>query len=220
MKITQSNAEKLVIVDFPWLIGGFCIIGAGGFLTQLVNGLMRNAMSSKEIWINITGFSLLACCGLFSSKRIAFSFDLRLRQLTWSRRGLLTGTQGTLSFSRISSVNLETTMDSENKGQLYRVTLTTNESVLPLTMAYTDGEAGHQAIRNAIAQALGIQIQSAVRDTDVSVAGLDLKADVAIRAMIARGEIIQAIKEVRALHNCGLAEAKKIVTYLQSQAAR
>jgi len=199
MKITTSNPEKLVIVDFPYVIGFFCLVGAGVLGCQVVKLWLNHTLQQKDMMGMGLGFALFFAAGSIFAKRSVFTFDIARRQLIWSRRGLFTWKGATVPFSQITDVTVQTSSDSDST--THRVALTTTQGILPLTESYSGGgDRPARAIGIAIRRALGLPEQP-----EAEVDAHDL------RALIASGQIINAIKLVREGRHCSLAEAKKIV---------
>lgn len=198
MKISTQNRERLVVVDFPWLIGLITFGAAIALALHLFQAY--DAMTRKDVFGLGFAIAFLVAAGGAMTNRIAFDFDLTLRQLRWSRVGLFGYKGGTVPFDQITGANLQTST-GKNGAPTYRIALRTLGEVLPLTVTYSGGqEKSYRTICDAINQALGKTIKTGAPNGDQEI--LDLVAD---------GQLIEAIRRVRARDNCGLKEAKDIV---------
>jgi hypothetical protein len=205
MKITRSDREKLVIVDFPYVIGAILFLGALIMLGGLFKLLAQGGIQRNELIGHLLCFGLFFFGGVLLTKRSMFEFDLARRQLIWSRIGFFTRQGGTVPFGQITGATVQS-IPGSGSGLSYRVALTTTQGDIPLTDAYGGGlEKACKAIRNAINLALGFPTLPE-NQTD--------EAD--LRALIGSGRVIDAIKLVRERRGCGLAEAKDIVDRMKA----
>ena len=201
MKITRSDSEKLVVVDFPYVVGGILFFGASIMAVQLFIVLAHGEISAKEIIGPFLAFSLFFFGGALLTKRSVFEFDLARRQLIWSRIGIFTRKGGTVPFGMITEAVVQTTTNGRNSSLCYRVALTTRQGDIPLSENYSGGQKNaYETLRTAINRTLGFA-QSPDEQRD----------DSDLRALVANGKIIDAIQLVRMRRQCSLTEAKKIV---------
>ena len=203
MKITRSDQEKLVIVDFPYGYGVPMLIVALAILGHFLWQFAHEGTKHVE-WIgHIFGFALPFLGAILLLKRSVFEFDLARRQLVWSRVGIFGWKGGTVPFSQIKSAYVDSSSDSD--GTTYRVSLMLLEGVLPLTTTLSGGiGAKCNTIRDMINEALGVA-------TQLPEGGEDGRNDGDIRALVASGRKIAAIEQVRMRRKCSLLEAKTIV---------
>ena len=110
MKVTRSDSEKLVIVEFPWPLGVFLLLMGLASLGYLLTG-PDDLTKNDEIALYIV-VGLLFLGSAYVTKKSVFEFDLRLRQLKWSRVSLFGRTGATLAFEQITGVKVESTPDS------------------------------------------------------------------------------------------------------------
>lgn len=208
MKITRNDSERLVIVDFPFFFGFiFVAIGALAIWRAVYDALKPVHQTSEIVWCSVIGVFFILGAGVFVN-RCVFDFDLRLRQLYWSRTGLFGRKGGTVPLGNITGCMVQMTVG--DKGSLdYRVALQTVDGELPITATYSGGAAvACERARAAIDHALGLAPTSTPEMDDAN-----------LRNMIQRGFPIAAIALIREKRGCSLAEAKKIVDDLRQKAA-
>ena len=201
MKIKQSDSHKLVIADFPILIGVFGLIGPVCVAYGLA--VEHNAMPLLAMCV----FVLLAVvwvllCGVFC-KRSQFEFDLIRQQLVWNRWGLYGHKRGIVPFDQIqcASVQSSTGSSAEGGGLSYRVALSTTQGCLPLTDSYSQGEAKQcERIRSTI--------NSVLQSNNASESEND------ILALAAHGQKLAAIVLARERYGYDLTQARQFVEEL------
>jgi len=168
MKITRSDSEHLVIVDFLYGPIVVCLILMGACIFFLIKLL------SQPLHLPSDGVELLGAVGGVVSgiifvtvygKRCVFDFDFARQQLVWKRQGLFGREGGTLAFGRIIcaqvQVNFSKATDPDPGPNTSRLSLVTASGDLPINPPYVFGqESQAQAACDAINQALSVSIPS------------------------------------------------------------
>jgi len=143
MKIADNSAS-LRIVDSTRLLGAFCL--AWAVLAAAL--LVYEAMTHKVKGGDLLGFGLMTLLplivGVANWDRTDFQFDKSSRTLTWRRQRMFRPQGGTVSFSAISGVAVETTFNPTRKGTAkpgHRLVLHMargpfSDAVLPVTGGY------------------------------------------------------------------------------------
>lgn len=137
-------------------------------------------------------------------ERARFAFDPRLGVVRWSRKRCWWSREGSLPFSRVQSVVLQTSLGSTAVCPSYRIALITDQGELPLTIAYAAGkQQGYESVAAKIRTFL-----------DLSPSPTDILMD-SVRSAMAQGHTIDAINLVRRQKGGSLAEAKRFVEQLK-----
>jgi hypothetical protein len=202
MKITCSNSEKLIIVDFPYVIGLFMLLFASVIAFLFSRDILRHDLGHGGVVGACGGIALLLFGSTALTKRTIFTFDRVRSELVWSRMGLLGRKGATVPFDQITGSIVQA--DLGNKSRCYRVALTTKHGVLPLTESYSGIQnPSCETVSGAINEFLGINKQQQAQATEAD-----------LRALIADKRFIEAIQMTKNLRGCSLSEAKKIVDKL------
>lgn len=194
MKITRHNDDALTIVDFPWLIGAIGLPVSLACFYESVATLVRGERLGETFGAAVGGLVFFFVAAVFTV-RSSFHFDLKTRQLTWSRRGRFTQTGGVIAFDRIRGAVLQSINSDE--GLSYRVTILTQSGEIPISIAYSGNAKKHESARDAINQAL-----------DLTVASPDEND---IRELARSGRKIDAISLARTRYGYDLTRAKEFV---------
>jgi len=154
MKIKQNDADALVIVDFPYLIGAIAIPCTAWLLYKGVGAWVQSGANRETVGALVSTL-IVFLAGVLFTKRSLFYFDRRRREVRWRRTGLLSHREGRVRFDEIHSATLQSLNESSH-GITYRVALLTAAGDVPLTEAYTTGQARPQRICGAINRLLNI----------------------------------------------------------------
>jgi hypothetical protein len=212
MKITRADADRLILVDFPFWVG---LIFFPLSLLYLVRFLMLVTAQPRQPgqWlVRLAAFAVCFTGASMFTQRSVFDFDLAARELRWRRRGLFTRAGGSVPLDDIRSVNLEccrnTNSNSKGRPRLcYRIVLHTaaGDGVLPLTQAYRSARDGghiHQ-MREQITRALKLPLPN-VADDVAELLKADRKTDAALMLSVLEDvDIGVAEKRVDAMVKAG-----------------
>lgn len=204
MKITRSDADRLVIVDFPWVMGLILILLPCGMLAQLAVGHTHPA-SSKDVVFPIIVSLLFLGCGLYVNQRTVVSLDRARREVEWSRTGLFWRKGGIVSFDQIHAAQVTSVTDNRGRMDFRAALILKDRSEIPLMNMYWSGtRVTYGKICDAINAFMG--------KADVT-PQFDLDSE--IRQLVSRGLVIQAISLVRQTRGSSLVEAKDYVESLK-----
>lgn len=189
MHITRRTNQELVVVDgMIWLSIVFvCVAGFMGF--QAV------AQREPKFWISV---GLLGLFAFISWRRESVTFDAAEQQVQWSRRRAFSVASGTVPFSDMRGIILDSMTD--NHGVLtYRLTIMTTGEPVPMSDAYGGGQAHYEGLRKQILEFLHMD-----KTTQPSSEPGD---EASVRALLTQGRKVEAIEIMRSRYQLGLAEA-------------
>jgi hypothetical protein len=191
--LRKTNQELAFVDSTIWiavLLLGFSIFGAYKSYEQ----------GSRAGFVAVA-FALL-CSFLFWRKEIV-TFDAGRQQAEWTRRRAFTAASGTVPFSEITGIGMETTA-AKNNVLCYRLTILTNDKPVPMSDTYSANQTHYEAMRQQILAFLKL-------DGGNAVSSVPRAHDNAIQALLRQGRKVDAIELVRASEKIGLAEAVDIV---------
>jgi hypothetical protein len=203
MRITRSDSRRLVLVDFPWIIGPIALACAAvGFGVAVV--AVAQGRGAGQIIGPLIGGVMFFVAGAAITKRSEFDFDLVAKQLTWRRRGIFTNAGGVVPFAQIRAAAVQSTTDNDG-GLTYRVVLHTHDrGTIPLTDSYDGVRQTADGVSSAINDALKLDFdQSRQIESDI------------LELAIA-GRKIDAIALARKHYGYDLATARQFVEQLSA----
>jgi hypothetical protein len=115
MKITRSDGERLIIVDFPWVMAAGLTFFAVGFVIQEAIGYTHTHVINQDGGIGCGVSVLFLLCATYITKRSVFTFDLMHRQLEWSATSVFGRKGGIVPFHEIEGARIATM--SDNRGR-------------------------------------------------------------------------------------------------------
>ena len=196
MRITRSDSQRLVVFDFPYLIG-IITFPCAAFMAGLGVRLMWRGDFNGDLVGASLGALLFFLGGTFATKRSEFDFDLVGRKLHWKRRGLFTNTGGVLPLDQIRHASIESI--SSDGDLSYRVVLHTSSQTIPLTDSYDNDREKADRVRAAINDALKLNLDA------------DKQIENDILEMAIAGRKIDAITLARQRYGYNLTEARDFV---------
>lgn len=200
-KINKDDKNELIIEvtsRFEKWVGSGALLFLGFPIVQFFLGKRLN----EERLMGFIGGAVV--CGLIylvAYEESVFIFDSSTRLLTWRRKRSLSTKQGTLSFSRIKQVILQSSIGNRKHAPKHRVTLLTEDGELPVSIAYEHHEI-NQKIAERIRSRLGL-------------APDDLMID-SIKSLVERGFDLEAIRLLREKQGLSLTEAKNQITQMKA----
>ena len=189
MHITRRTNQELVVVDgMIWI--SVILLAFAGFM-----GVQAVAHGVPKWWI-LVGF--LGLFAFVSWRRETVTFDSAAQQVQWTRRRAFSVASGTVPFSEMRGIGMDSMTD--NHGVLtYRLTILTSGDPVPMSDVYGGGQAHYESLRNQILEYLHMDqnAQSSPEPGD----------EASIRALLTEGRKIDAIEAMRKRYQLGLAEA-------------
>ncbi len=196
--LRKTNQDLVFVSSTIWiavLLFGFSVFGA---YRSYVQGLRMGFVA--------VGFALL--CGILFWRKELVTFDAGRQQADWIRRRAFTVAHGTVPFTEITGIGMETTSGSH--GELaYRLTILTKDKPVPMSDVYSGDQKHYEAIRQEILAFLKLDREEVLSSGSAH--------DNAIQSMLRQGRKMDAIKLVRASEKIGLAEAADIVNSIEEK---
>jgi hypothetical protein len=206
MHVTRKTNQELVILDSSiWISVSLLCVSL--FVAYRVM-LQHNPRSL------LPGGLFLIFVLLFWRKEVVV-FDAAAQKVTWTRRRLFKVATGTIPFSDISGVGMETST-AKNNVLVYRLAILTTQGSVPMADNYAGDQMKYEKLRKEILEFLKLD-PNASRNSSDSTSGDRIDDDASVRALLRQGRRIDAIQLVRATQNLSLTEAHDRVTALQKQ---
>ena len=189
MHISRRTNQELVVVDgLIWMsVLLLCVAAFIGF-QAVVHAVPR--------WWFLVG--LLALFAFVAWRRETVTFDAARQQVQWVRRRAFRQAEGTVPFSEMRGIGMDTMTD--NHGYLtYRLTILTSDKPVPMSDAYGGGQAYYESLRKQILEFLNMD-----KNAQTSPEPGD---EASIQALLAQGRKVEAIEVMRSRYQLGLTEA-------------
>jgi hypothetical protein len=187
MHIIRKTNQELVVVDGSiWLSVVF-------LCTAAFMAFQSVTLKTPKWWL---AAGLLTLFAFIAWRRETVTFDAASQQVQWVRRRAFKLASGTVSFSEMRGITIES-MTDDHGALSYRLTILTTDKPVPMSDGYGGGQAHYESLRKQILQFLNM-------DTTAS-PGPDDEAS--IRALLQQGRKVDAIKFVRTNYQLDLTEA-------------
>ena len=136
---------------------------------------------------------------LVSWRREAVTFDAARQEVRWYRRRAFKAANGTLPFSEVKGITIDSRSTDSRGDQAYRLTMLTTGLPVPMSDIYAGNWSRYDGLRTQILEFLHLDA------TELSAPGL--ADETAIRSLLMQGRKIDAIARLRSCQNISLAEA-------------
>jgi hypothetical protein len=206
MHVTRKTNQELVILDSSIWISVF-LLCVSLFVAYRVM-LQHNPRS-----LLLDGLFLIFIL-LFWRKEVIV-FDAAAQKVTWTRRRLFKVATGSIPFSDITGIGMETSTATNNV-LVYRLTILTAQGSVPMADNYGCDQQKYEKLRIEILDFLKLD-SNENRNNSPSTSSDDIDDEASIRSLLQQGRRIDAIQLVRATQNLSLTEAHDRVTALQKQ---
>lgn len=199
MHISRKTNQELVVVDgMIWI--SVVLLCAAGFVAfqALAQGMPKG-------WFVV---GLLGLFAFISWRRETVTFDAAGQQVQWVRRRAFSVASGTIPFSEMRGIGMDSMTD--NHGVLtYRLTILTSDKPVPMSDAYGGGQAHYESLRKQILEFLHIDqnAQSSPEPGD----------EASMLALLKQGRKIDAVEVMRSRYQLGLAEAVDRVNEIEEK---
>ena len=203
MHALRKTNQDLVFVDSTiWL--AILLLGLSVFAAY------RSYIQGSRAGFIAVGFLLL--CGFLFWRKEIVTFDAGGQQAEWTRRRAFSVASGTVPFSEITGIGMETT--SGSRGELaYRLTILTRDKPVPMSDVYNGNRSHYESIRQEILAFLHLDSEPAKSvQGDDQFGGVDDEASVV--SLLKQGRRIDAIELVRSTQKLGLTEATQRVAQI------
>lgn len=191
MHVVRKTNQELVIVDSTvWL----------SVILLCLSGIPAYELFTRHERGPFIFLCILLLFALVAWRREVVTFDAAKQEVRWRRRRAFKTAEGTVPFSEIKGIDIDS-QSADSRGTLtYRLTiLTTNGSAVPMSDVYAGNWSRYESVRSQILEFLHIEVN------EQSSPGL--ADETAIRSLIIAGRKIDAIKRLRSCQNISLAEA-------------
>lgn len=164
MRMAQSDSSiRITNTEWLWAAIGFPL--AVFFAWQSVAHIARGGNVRETVVVTIAA---LFCAGvaLLQTEWSDFRFDKISRAVSWRRGGLIRSSGGVIPFDHIGSAVVQFKQgmgDPKAPKDYYRVALSTEDGIVPLTTSYAGGRVNDtrcREIRTAINQLLDLTPES------------------------------------------------------------
>ena len=195
----RRDGDKTIFNDAPGFLPA--VFGAAGLfvLGQFVLVLFGMIETEHPVWAMPVVAALSLGCTLFFFRRDSNTFDGAARRLIWSKWTPLGRTGGTVAYDDITNVTVET-MSGMDSTSTARVVIHTAADKIPLTVHYSASLESWEPVATRIRQLVGLSTANLTDDS--------------LRALVAEGRKIDAIRHLREKSGMSLADAKHAVERL------
>lgn len=197
MHITRQTNQELVVVDGSIWLSVFLLCAAAFIAFQAV------ALRTPSWWLSAGLFSLFA---FIAWRRETVTFDSASQQVQWVRRRAFSLASGTVSFSEMRGITIES-MTGNHGALSYRLAILTTDKPVPMADGYGGGQAHYEALRKQILEFLNMDKTASPGPGD----------EASIRALLQQGRKIDAIEFVRTSYQLDLTEAADRVNEIDAK---
>ncbi len=203
MDVITEPGGKLVVSSTSSLFDWLLLIGSALCTVPTVRGLWRGTFDLHES-TPLVGSAFFLLCYAFCFERSRFEFDPAKSHIRWYRKGFFSTKTGGLPFNQVTAVVLQTCLGSDATCPASRLALVTEQGELPLSRAYAGGTGeAYDRIAGTIRAVLRLGATAS-----------DLVVD-SVRAAVAQGQRVNAIRLLRLHKKMSLAEARAFIARLE-----
>lgn len=207
MKVSRVDSSNLIIKDTP-LYPGIVFLPWSVFSFYMLVGRLSKSMHPDEELFAILASAVipLIAVGLMN-EFTRLHFNIGERTLSWKRAGLFGRKGGTVLFSDIRNVVIETSSEhSRVSTTTYRLAIKTSDGSIPMTRYYSGGERYKKELES-IAELIDSALGKEGRDRRRFIEDCILE-------LVAAGRRIDAVRLTREHYKFGLTEAKRFIDEL------
>ena len=187
MHITRRTNEELVVADSSvWLSAVFLALAA-------FTAYQAVALKVPNWWLCSAFLSLFAFAFW---RRETVTFNVASQQVQWVRRRAFKLASGTLPFSEMRGITIETMNDTHNVPSC-RLTILTTGDPIPMSDGYAGGQVYYEKLRKQILEFLNMDKTASPGPGD----------EESIRALLQQGRKVDAIAFMRTNYQLDLTEA-------------
>jgi len=194
MKITRQTGTELVVEDGTLWIAAVCLLGSLPLLGMgIVHGHLRLIAEAFPWW-------LFAVVWL---RRTRVCFDRTQGTVAWQRLRYFRRASGSLPLSRLSAINIETSLAGRGGANTYRLALATPEGSFPFSDEYSGGRMRCERVRESILEFLtagaggGRVLTEGSESASAGDSSNSEETESSVRALVAQGRRIEAIELLR-----------------------
>jgi len=196
MHVTRRTNQELVLLDSSIWISVF-LLCVSTFVAY------RVILRSNPRGMLLDGLFLIFIL-LFWRKEVV-AFNSGTQQATWTRRRLFNVATGTIPFSDITGIGVETT-SAKNGVLVYRLAILTAQGTVPMADSYAGDQQKYEKLKQEILDFLKLD-SSENRNNFTSASSTGIDDEASIRSLLQQGRRIDAIQLVRSTQKLSLVEA-------------
>lgn len=196
-----SDGRTVFFEDYPVVLPAIFAAAAAFLASHALVRYQALLGGEKEALGLIFSALFSALTGALFFRRDHFFFDLEQRRLSWRKWSLFKRSAGAVDFAEISGVSVES-MSGSDGGASYRVALRTPDGSLPLTETYSGDSDTWQPLAERLRTLLGLTAASGDDD---------------LRALVAQGRHIDAVRQLREAKGLSLTDAKAEIDRLRHE---
>jgi hypothetical protein len=207
MHVVRKTNQELVIVDSSVWVSIFLSCVTLFFLYRII------IMKAGPANYLVPGF--LGLFALLFWRKEVVVFDSGRQQALWNRRRLFRVASGTVPFSEISGIGMEST-SAKNNVLVYRLTILSRQGPVPMSDNYAGGPQKYEKLKQEILEFLKLDSGETSSASDSSLSG-GTDDEASIRALLIQGRRIDAIQLVRSTQKISLTVATERVNAIYHQ---
>lgn len=204
MDVHSEPDGKLIVTStssfFDWLL----LLGAALCTVPTLRGAWQGTFNLQES-TPLVGSAFFLLCFLICYERTRFEFDPTVGLVRWFYKRIFSTRTGSLPFSRVKAVALQTSLGSDATCPSTRLALISDHGELPLCKAYAGGTGEEY-------QTIAARIRALL---NLSPASSDVVLDT-VRTAVEQGRNLEAIRLLRLYKGMNLVEAKAFIERLRS----
>ena len=194
MKVTRKTNQELVVADSSiWV----------SVLLLCVDVVFAYRGYVTGSWQALLGVGIVSLFAFLFWRKEVVTFDAGRQQAEWRRIRAYKLDEGTVPFSEITGIGMDST-SAKNNVLVYRLTMLTSGKPVPLSDVFRADKQRCDEVRAEILEFLHL-------DSGEAVSGGRNPHDNSVQALLRQGRKTDAIELVRASEKIGLSEPVKIV---------
>ncbi len=203
MKIVRQTETELVVQDSSmWL----SVVLAACALFPLYIAI---AQHDHRMFRAAGALALFAIPWL---RRATFTFDGATQTIRWRRLRYLWTRTGSIPFSDVRGIDIQSTMGGNSNVTLYRLALVTGQATVPMSDVYSCGESRVVSVRDGIERFLRLRPAGTPAIPHSMKSGFDTS----VRSLVQEGRKIDAIQLLQSFDKLSLAEATQRVNAIDA----
>ena len=195
----RRDGDRIIFEDAPVVVPAVFGLAALFVLGRFVLIQLGLVVPEHPSWTLLLTAAISLGCALVFFRRDSTIFDEAARSLTWSKWTPLGRTGGAIAYDEITGVTVETMSGSETVPSA-RVVVHTATDTVPLTAHYSASLDRWEPVAIRIRQLVGLGTADLTEDS--------------LRAMVAQGRKIDAVRHLRLKTGMSLADARHAVERL------
>lgn len=202
MKIVRQTETELVVQDSSmWLS---VVLAACAFFPTYI----AISQHDHRMFRAAGALTLFAIPWL---RRATFAFDGATQTIRWRRLRYLWTRTGSIPFSDVRGIDIQSTLGGNSNVTIYRLALVTPQATVPMSDVYSSGESRIVSVRDAIEGFL--KLAPTGRTASRTMAA---DFDASVRSLVQEGRKIDAIQLLQSFEKLSLTEATQRVNAIDA----